>query len=62
MKYKEKRISRLRTGKNQQWFETFYNGNFIGVSFGLEIDLSNDLFDNWRDFNKKFIDHLIGLS
>ena len=59
MNYKEKKISRLRTGRNQQWFKPFYEGNFIGASFGLELNLSNDLFDNWRDFNKKFIDYII---
>ena len=59
MKYKEKKISRLRTGRNQEWFKPFYEGNFIGASFGLEMDLSNDLFDNWREFNKKFIDYII---
>ena len=32
-----------------------YQGNFIGVDFGIHQDLSNDLPDNWREFNKKFI-------
>lgn len=62
MKYKEKKISRLRTGRNQEWFQTFYEGSYVGISYGLEMDLSNDLFDNWRDFNKKYIDKIIKLS
>ena len=62
MKYKEKKISRLRTGRSQEWFQPFFDGNYIGVSFGLETDLSNDLFDNWRDFNKKYVDYIIKLN
>jgi restriction system protein len=30
-------------------------GNFIGADFDLNQDLSKNLFENWRDFNKKFI-------
>ena len=54
MKYKEKKISRLRTGRNQEWFQRFYDGNYIGSDFGLAHDVSGDLSDNWRDFNKKY--------
>ncbi|RZK45723.1 MAG: DUF1016 family protein, partial [Pedobacter sp.] len=32
-----------------------YNGNFIGANFGIQEDLSPHLYDNWRDFNKRFI-------
>ena len=28
---------------------------YIGANFNLPIDLSDSLFDNWRDFNAKFI-------
>jgi restriction system protein len=28
---------------------------FIGAGFNIEVDLSDSLFENWRDFNKKFI-------
>lgn len=31
------------------------NGNFIGADFNINQDLSGSLFENWRDFNKKFI-------
>jgi len=47
MKYKEKKISRLRTGRNQEWFQRFYDGNYIGSDFGLANDVSGDLSDNW---------------
>ncbi|MDZ7587261.1 MAG: endonuclease NucS, partial [Patescibacteria group bacterium] len=32
-----------------------YKGNFIGVDFGLVMDLSNQLPNNWREFNQEFI-------
>jgi len=32
-----------------------YKGNFIGANFGIDMDLSTKLPDNWRDFNKEFI-------
>ena len=59
MKYKKKKYSRLRMGKQGQYFEQCYNGNFIGVSFGIDRDLTNDLYDNWRDFNAIYVDHMI---
>ena len=61
MKYKEKKISRLRTGRNQEWFQRFYDGNYIGSDFGLANDVSGDLSDNWRDFNKKYVDVIIDI-
>jgi len=30
-------------------------GNFIGADYGIKDDLSKQLPDNWREFNKKFI-------
>lgn len=32
-----------------------YKGSFIGVDFGMNIDLKGKLYDNWRDFNKEFV-------
>ena len=29
------------------------------VGYGLDIDLSSSLYENWRDFNKKFIPEII---
>ena len=59
MKYKQLKYMRLRTGREHQWFERFYNNNYIAVSFGLDIDLSDSLYENWRDFNKKFIPEIL---
>ncbi|MDC1024904.1 hypothetical protein OAR04_03145 [Flavobacteriales bacterium] len=44
MKYKEKKYSRLRMGRNNEFFQKLYDGNFIGVDFDLNVDLSNELF------------------
>jgi restriction system protein len=59
MKYKQKKYSRLRMGREGQYFEQCFKGNYIGVSYGIDKDLSNDLFDNWRDFNAIYVDHMI---
>lgn len=32
-----------------------FEGNFIGTDFGIDQDLKNDLPENWRDFNQKFV-------
>ena len=59
MKYKQLKYLRLRTGREHQWFDVFYNNNYLAVGYGLNIDLSDSLFENWRDFNKKFIPEII---
>ena len=59
MKYKQKKYSRLRMGREGQYFEQCFNGNYIGVSYGIDKDLSNDLFDNWRDFNSIYVERMI---
>ena len=35
-------------------FEECYNGNFIGVDFGIKKDLTKDLGDNFKQFSKKY--------
>lgn len=32
-----------------------YKGNFIGADYLADVDLTNELTDDWRQFNKKFI-------
>ena len=46
-------------GKQSIYAEEAYKGNFIGADFGLDIDLTNKLPDNWREFNKEFIPKII---
>lgn len=35
--------------------ETCLSGGFVGTDFGMHLDLSGRLPDEWRDFNKEFI-------
>jgi restriction system protein len=42
-------------GKGAMYAAECFAGNFIGVDFDLEGDLSDQLPENWRDFNKSFI-------
>lgn len=42
-------------GKKSIYVEEAYKGNFIGAGWLKNVDLTNKLPDNWRDFNSKFI-------
>jgi restriction system protein len=50
-----KNYYRLMLGKKSVFAEQCVAGNFIGVDFGIAKDLSRDLPDEWRVFNKQFI-------
>lgn len=50
-----KKYYRVRLGQKGKYAEEAFKGNFIGVDFGLDMDLSNELNEDWREFNKKFI-------
>jgi restriction system protein len=50
-----KRYTRIMLGSRSAHLEECLRGNFIGVDFGIHQDLSKHLYENWRDFNKKFI-------
>ena len=42
-------------GKGSMYAKECFAGDFVGVDFDLDGDLSDQLPDNWRDFNKSFI-------
>ncbi len=42
-------------GSKSKHAEECYKGGFIGAFFNIDIDLTNKLPDNWREFNLKFI-------
>ncbi len=46
---------RIMLGRKSIYAEEAYKGNFIGVDFLPNIDLTGKLLDNWREFNQKFI-------
>lgn len=50
-----KRYFKLMLGRKSKFAEEAYNGNFIGMDFLHDIDLSGQFPENWRDFNKKYI-------
>ena len=43
---------RVVLGKQHMFFSDCFESGYIGVDFGMDIDFSNDLPDNWRKFNK----------
>ncbi len=46
---------RLMLGKKSIHAEECREGGFIGGDWGIDMDLTYELPDNWRAFNKKFI-------
>jgi restriction system protein len=46
---------RVMLGEKSIYAEECFAGNFIGTDFSIKQDLSNDLPDDWRRFNHKFI-------
>lgn len=46
---------RVMLGKQSAYAATCFAGNFIGADYGIQQDLSGDLPDDWRAFNKEFI-------
>lgn len=50
-----KRFYRVMLGKKSAHAEECLAGGFIGTDFGIKQDLTRDLPDDWRAFNRKFI-------
>lgn len=50
-----KNYYRIMLGRQSMYAKEAHEGNFIGAGWLEDIDLSNQLPDNWREFNKKFI-------
>jgi restriction system protein len=46
---------RVMLGRKSVYADECFAGQFIGADFSIGIDLSNQLPEEWRDFNKKFI-------
>ena len=51
----EQLFFRVMPGAKSVHFNDCYEKGYIGVNFGVDVDLSNDLPENWREFNKKYI-------
>lgn len=50
-----KKYNRVMLGRGGQFAEECRKGGFIGADFDISVDLTGQLPDNWRVFNKKFI-------
>lgn len=50
-----KNFYRVMLGKKSAFAAEARKGNFIGADYGIDVDLSNQLPDNFRAFNEKFI-------
>ena len=50
-----KKYYRIMLGKGGSKAEECYRDGYIGADFDIYQDLSNELTDDWRVFNKKFI-------
>lgn len=50
-----KNYYRLMLGKKSAFAQQCFEGNFIGTDFEIHEDLTENLPDEWRDFNKQFI-------
>jgi restriction system protein len=46
---------RVMLGRKSAYANDCFAGNFIGADFGIQEDLSRQLPDEWRAFNKQFI-------
>lgn len=51
-----KNYYRVILGAKSKYAKECYENNFIGADYGINQDLTNELTDNWRDFNEKFRD------
>lgn len=50
-----KQYYRVMLGAKSMYADECFKGNYIGADFNIKQDLSKDLPEDWRQFNKKFI-------
>lgn len=50
-----KKYNRVMLGQGSKFAEQCRKEGYIGADFDINVDLSDSLYENWRDFNKKFI-------
>lgn len=50
-----KKYNRVMLGRGSMYAKKCRDEGFIGADFDINVDLSDSLYENWRDFNKKFI-------
>lgn len=50
-----KKYNRVMLGRGSKYAKMCRNEGYIGANFEINEDLSDSLYDNWRDFNAKYI-------
>lgn len=50
-----KKYNRVMLGQGSKYAKMCREEGYIGANFDIHIDLSDSLYENWRDFNSKFI-------
>ena len=50
-----KKYNRVMLGRGSMYAKMCREGGYIGANFDVNVDLSDSLYENWRDFNAKFI-------
>jgi restriction system protein len=53
---------RIMLGQKSVYAQQCLDGGFIGGDFDLNVDLTNKLYENWRDFNHEFIPVLLSAN
>lgn len=46
-----KNYYRVILGAKSAFVQECYQGNFIGANYGIQVDLTHDLFEDWKEFN-----------
>lgn len=54
-----KNYHRIMLGRKSIYADECLKNGFIGADFGFELDLTNALPENWREFNHKFIPYYL---
>ena len=49
-----RKFIRLMLGAKSKYSNECYEGRFIGAGFLPDEDLTDHLYDNWREFNSKY--------
>lgn len=50
-----KKYNRVMLGQGSKFAKMCREEGYIGAEFDIFVDLSDSLYENWRDFNKKFV-------
>lgn len=50
-----RKYNRVMLGRAGKYAKMCREQGYIGADFDINVDLSDSLYDNWRDFNKKYI-------